>query len=232
MTIAQRPLDSFGFGTSLSVGSPLPTSQRTTPALGPSGSHTPANQAWRKRTSVPPADTAARNPSFGVALADSDRQLILQLSLQVEHMEKALLSSQATSTNLIRELEKQVASITTELHRAHQQQNATPAPNKPTGNNPERGRSSARAPTQRTCTLATPHPHKPTTNDLSWAACLTAAADTNEKQFTTVVCKKKKPAPPPLIPKSLPRIERELIISNETIFPPAELKKWADYALN
>jgi hypothetical protein len=90
--MAQRPLVSFGFGASLSVGSPPPTSQRSTPAPGPSGSQTPANQASRKRTSIPPADTAARNPSFGVALADSDRQLILQLSLQVERMEKALLS--------------------------------------------------------------------------------------------------------------------------------------------
>jgi hypothetical protein len=44
--------------------------------------------------------------------------------------------------------------------------------------------------------------------------------------------KKKKPTPPPLIPKSLPRIEREFIIPTDTTFPPAELKKWADYALN
>jgi hypothetical protein len=35
-------------------------------------------------------------------------------------MEKALLSSQATSTNHIRELEKQVASITTELYHMRQ----------------------------------------------------------------------------------------------------------------
>jgi hypothetical protein len=177
-------------------------------------------------------DTAARNPSFGVALADSDHQLILQLSLQVECMEKALLSSQATSTNRIRELEKQVAPITTELHRTRQQQNATPAPNKPTGNNPERGRSSARIPTQRAHTPATPRPHKPTTDDLTWAARITAAAESNNKPFTTVSRKKKKPAPPPLVPKSLPRTEREFIIPTDTIFLPAELKKAADYALN
>jgi hypothetical protein len=30
----------------------------------------------------------------------------------------------------------------------------------------------------------------------------------------------------------LPRIEREIIISTDTIFPPAELKNWADDALN
>jgi hypothetical protein len=230
--MAQRPLDSFGFGASLSAGSPPPTSQQSTPAPGPSGSQTPSNAASRKRSAIPPTDTAARNPNFGVALADSDRQLILQLCLQVERMEKAILSSQATSTNRIRELEKQVASITAELHCTCQQQNATPAPNKPSGNNPERGRSSARAPTQHARTPAAPRPHKPTTDDLTWAARITAAAENNEKPFTTVSRKKKKPAPPTIIPKSLPHIERELIILNDTIFPPAELKKWADYALN
>jgi hypothetical protein len=147
-------------------------------------------------------------------------------------MEKAILSSQATSTNHIRELEKQVASITAELHRTRQQQNATPAPNKPTGNNPERGRSSARTPTQRAGTPATPRLHKPTTDDLTWAARFTAAAENSEKPFTTVSRKKKKPAPTPLIPKSLPRIEREIIIPTDTVFPPNELTKWADYALN
>jgi hypothetical protein len=147
-------------------------------------------------------------------------------------MEKALLPSQATSTNRIRELEKQVASITAELHRMRQQQNATPTPNKPTGNNPEWGRSSTRAPTQCARTPVTPCPHKPTTDDLTWAAHITAAAESNEKPFTTVSREKKKPAPPPLIPKSLPRIEREIIIPTDTNFPPAELKKWADYALN
>jgi hypothetical protein len=147
-------------------------------------------------------------------------------------MEKAILSSQATSTNRIRELEKQVASITAELHRTCQQQNTTPAPNKPTGNNPERGRSSARAPTQRAGTPAAPRPHKPTTDELTWAARIAAAADTNEKQFTTVTRKKKKPAPPPLIPKSLPRIEREIIITcNLSIIPDAERKGFSDKAL-
>jgi hypothetical protein len=185
----------------------------------------PSNAASRKRTAIPPADTATRNPNFNVALADSDHQPILQLSLQVECIEKAILSSQATSTNRIRELEKQVASITTELHHARQQQNATQAPNKPTGNNPERGRSSTHAPTQRVGTPATPRPHKPTTDDLTWAAHITAAAENNDKPFTTVSHKKKKPVPPTIIPTSLPHIERELIISNNTIFPPAKLKK-------
>jgi hypothetical protein len=147
-------------------------------------------------------------------------------------MEKALLSSQATSTNCIRELEKQVASITAELHHMCQQHSATPAPNKPTGNNPDRGRSSVHAPTQRASTPTAPHPHKPTTDDLTWAVHITAAADANEKQFTTMSLKKKKPAPPLLIPKSLPRIQREIIITcNLDIIPIAERKAFSDTAL-
>jgi hypothetical protein len=147
-------------------------------------------------------------------------------------MEKAILSSQATSTNRICELEKQVASITTELHHMRQQQNAIPAPNKPSSNNPKRGRSSVHAPTQCAGTPAAPHLHKPTTDDLTWATRITVAAENNEKPFTTVSHKKKKPALLPLIPKSLPRIEREIIIPTDTTFPPAELQKWADHALN
>jgi hypothetical protein len=147
-------------------------------------------------------------------------------------MEKALLSSQATSTNHIHEVEKQVASITAELHHTRQQQNATPAPNKPTGYNPKRGRSSARAPTQRAHTPATPRPHKPTSDDLSWAARIATAADANEKQFTTVSRKKKKPTLPPLIPKSLPRIEREIIITcNLDAVPTAGRKAFSDTVL-
>jgi hypothetical protein len=147
-------------------------------------------------------------------------------------MEKAILSSQATSTNRIHELEKQVASITAELHRTRQQQNATPAPNKPSGNNPERGRSSAHAPSQRAGTPAAPHPHKPTTDNLTWAARITAAAERNDKPFTTVSRKKKKPSPPPLIPKSLPRIEREIIITcNLSVLREAERKDFPFVAL-
>jgi hypothetical protein len=61
---------------------------------------------------------------------------------------------------------------------------------------------------------------------------ITAAAESDKKLFTTISYKKKKPALPPLISKSLPHIEQEIIISTDTIFPPPELKKWADYALN
>jgi hypothetical protein len=228
--MAQCTLDSFGVkSSSLSVGSPPPTSQRSTPTPGPSRFEIPDIPAFtgpRKHPSTPPADTAARTPAPGIVLADSDRQVILQLSLQVERMEKALLSSQATSTNRIRKLEKQVASIMAKLHRTCQQHSSTPAPNRPTGKYPERGRSNARAPTP-----APPQPQQPPTDKLSWAAHITAAAESNQQQFTTVSRKKKKPAPAPLIPKALPRIERELIIPTDTIFPPDELTTWAYHAL-
>jgi hypothetical protein len=125
-----------------------------------------------------------------------------------------------------------VASITAELHHIRQQQNTTPAPNKPTGNNPKRGRSPVHAPTQHAHTPATPRLHKPTTDDSTWAAHITTAAGHREKPFTTVACKQKKPALPTIIPKPLPCIEREFIIPTDTTFPPAELKKWADYTLN
>jgi hypothetical protein len=121
-------------------------------------------------------------------------------------MGKVLLSLQATSTNQIHELEKQVASITTELYHTHQQ-NVTLAPNKPTSNNPKRGRSSLRTPTQYAYTPATPHPHKPATDDLTLAACIAAAAKHKEKLFTTITYKQKKPVLPTIIPKSLPYIE-------------------------
>jgi hypothetical protein len=149
-------------------------------------------------------------------------------------MEKARLSSQATSTNHIHELEKQVASITTELHHVHQQQNATPAPNKPTGNNPERARSSTCALTECTGTPAARHLHKPTTDDLTWAARITAVAKNNEKPFTTVSRKKKNPVPPTIIPKSLPHVDREFIITitHEKLTSDTECQKAAFSALD
>jgi hypothetical protein len=87
-------------------------------------------------------------------------------------------------------------------------------------------------PTQYTYTPAAPCLHQPTTDNLTWAACITAAAESNEKLFTTVVHKKKKPVLPPLIPKSLPRIEREIIITcNLSIILDAERKGFPDKAL-
>jgi hypothetical protein len=61
---------------------------------------------------------------------------------------------------------------------------------------------------------------------------MTAAAENNNKLFTTISCKKKKPTPPPLIPKSLPCIEREIIITcNLSIIPNAKRKAFSDKAL-
>jgi hypothetical protein len=142
-------------------------------------------------------------------------------------MEKALLSAQATSTNRIRELEKQVASITAELHRTRQQHSSTLGPHYPTGKNPEKGKPNARAPTP-----AAPQPQKPLTDKISWAAHIAAAAENNEQQFTTVSRKKKKTAPATIIPKALPRVEREIIIPTKCTYPPDKRQKWATHALN
>jgi hypothetical protein len=142
-------------------------------------------------------------------------------------MEKALLSSQATSTNRVCELEKQVSSITTELHRMRQQYNTTPAPNKPTGSNPKRGRSSAPRPNRREHTPATPRPHKPTTDNLTWAVHITAAAEHNKKPFTMVAGKQKKPALPTIIPKCLPHVNRGIIITCEKTITEAERQELA-----
>jgi hypothetical protein len=147
-------------------------------------------------------------------------------------MEKALLSSQATSTNRIRKLEEQVASISAELHRMHQQLNSTPGPNKPTGTNPKRGRSTAYPSNQCTYIPATPCPQKPTNENLNWAKRLTAGTDQQEEQFTTIARKKNKPVPITIIPKALPGVEREVIITCETQFANIDRAKFADYALN
>jgi hypothetical protein len=63
------------------------------------------------------------------------------------------------------------------------------------------------------------------TDDLNWAAHMTAVADTNEKQFTTMICKQKKPAPPTIIPKSLPRIDREIIITCDSSITETECQE-------
>jgi hypothetical protein len=53
-----------------------------------------------------------------------------------------------------------------------------------------------------------------------------------DKPFMTVTRKNKKPAPITIIPKALPRIEREVIITYETHIADIDRAKFADYALN
>jgi hypothetical protein len=179
--------------------------------------------APRKHPAPPPIDNAVCNNSFGMSLTEADHQLILQLSLHFERMENAMLSAQATNTNCIRQLEKQVASITAELQRVCQQLTSTPAPNKPTGKNPERGRSGALPAAPPTAPLATPCPQKIVdiwgnlTNNLSWADRLNAGEDQTqpEKPFITIDHKKKELAPQTVIPKAFPHTEREVILTLE-----------------
>jgi hypothetical protein len=63
---------------------------------------------------------------------------------------------------------------------------------------------------------------------------MTAVPDANEKQFTTISCKKKKPIPPTLIPKSLPYVDREIMITVicKKITTETEHQKSADYTLS
>jgi hypothetical protein len=113
-----------------------------------------------------------------------------------------------------------------------QRQNTTLAPNKLTGNNPERGRPPIPYPDQHEHLPATPYLHNPTSNDLSWPACITAAAEASDKQYTTMSCKRKKHMPTPIIPKSIPRIEREIIITcNLDTIPVTDRKAFLDMAL-
>jgi hypothetical protein len=49
----------------------------------------------------------------------------------------------------------------------------------------------------------------------------------------TITCKNKKPAPASILPKALPRIEREVLLTCNAAIPKAENKvKWVSYALN
>jgi hypothetical protein len=54
----------------------------------------------------------------------------------------------------------------------------------------------------------------------------------HDKPFTTVTCKTKKPAPITIIPKALPRTEREVIITCGTQVAEIDRANFADYALN
>jgi hypothetical protein len=66
---------------------------------------------------------------------------------------------------------------------------------------------------------------------LTWAAHISEAAENNDKPFTTVSQKKTKPTPPPLIPKPLPRIERDIIITCNKSITKAQCQDIAAGAL-
>jgi hypothetical protein len=71
------------------------------------------------------------------------------------------------------------------------------------------------------------------TENLTWAECLNASINQQQdKPFTTTTCKTKKPAPITILPKALPRIEREVLLTcNSCIGTPKQKAKWATFTL-
>jgi hypothetical protein len=169
---------------------------------------------------------------------EPDREIILQLSLQFERMEQAMLSAQAANINRIRELEKHLASITTELEKVHQQLTNIPH-NKPYGKPADNTTPATPPAAPRGTTPATPRTQTPLdiwgnlTENLTWAERLNASiSQQQDKPFTTVTCKNKKPAPITILLKALPPIEREVLLTCNATIADAEHKvKWATYAL-
>jgi hypothetical protein len=153
-------------------------------------------------------------------------------------MEQAMLSAQATNTNRIRELEKHLASVTTELQKVRQQLTNAPH-NKPHGKPADNATPATPPAAPRINTPAAPRPQKPLdiwgnpTENLTWAERLNASmSQQQDKPFTTVMHKNKKLAPVTIIPKALPCIEREVLLTcNARIGTPEQKTKWATFAL-
>jgi hypothetical protein len=154
-------------------------------------------------------------------------------------MEQAMLSTQAANTHWIRELEKHLASITTELQKVCQQLTNAPH-NKPHGK-PADNTTPATPPAAVRITIpVVPRLQKPLdiwgnlTENLTWVECLNASiSQQQDKLFTTVTYKNKKPVPVTILPKALPRIEREVLLTcNSTITKAEHKEQWATYALN
>jgi hypothetical protein len=152
-------------------------------------------------------------------------------------MEQAMLSAQAANTNRIRELERQVTSVTTELQKVRQQL-TTAHHNKPHGKSNDKANPAAPPTAPHITTPTAPHPQKPLdiwgnpTENLTWAERLNTSVNQQDKHFTTITRKNKKPAPDTIIPKALPRIEREVIITCETRVADANREYFEHYALN
>jgi hypothetical protein len=157
-------------------------------------------------------------------------------------MEAAMLSTQAANTNQIHELEKHLASVTTELQKVRQQLTNAPH-NKPHGKPANNATPAAPPAAPHITTPAAPRPQKPLdiwgnpTENPTWAERLSASISQQQQQqdkpLMTVTRKTKKPAPVTIIPKALPRIEREVLLTCNAHIAKAEDKvKWVTYALN
>jgi hypothetical protein len=151
-------------------------------------------------------------------------------------MEQALLSAQAANTNRIRKLENQVASVTTELQKVRQQL-TTAHHNKPYGKPADKANPATPPAAPHAPTPAAPSPQKPLdiwgnpTKNPTWAERLNATVSQQDKPFMTVTRKNKKPAPITIIPKALPCIEREVIITCEHHVAEIDRVNYANYAL-
>jgi hypothetical protein len=147
-----------------------------------------------------------------------NNDIMQQILARFDRMETAFATSQNTSANRITQLEKQVAQLTAEIRKLRPQP-ANPHANKPTNTNPERGRSAAPPAPTPAVPLHAPVPNEwdavwKGNHNQSWADHLNGIAERNqaEKPFTTVERKKKK-TPTTIIPKALPRVDREVILT-------------------
>jgi hypothetical protein len=85
-----------------------------------------------------------------------------------------------------------------------------------------------------------PCPQKPLdiwgnpTENPTWAEYLNTSISQQQqdKPFMTIMQKSKKPMPVTIVPKALPRIEREVLLTcNQHISTPEQKAKWATFAL-
>jgi hypothetical protein len=208
---------------------------------------TPGPQQNTQQTVLPTGSPALRKhvnttfsqDTFRPMLFDQpNTNLLNQILVHFDCMVTAFATSQNTSANQITQLEKQVAQLTTEIRKLRPQP-ANPHANKLTGANPERG-----------CSATPPEPtpavplHAPVPNEWdalwkgshnqTWADHLNGIAERTqaEKPFTTVERKKKK-TPTTVIPKALPRADRQVIITlGEKVIDHATIANQALQAIN
>jgi hypothetical protein len=129
-------------------------------------------------------------------------------------------------------------SVTTELQKVRQQLTNAPH-NKPHGKPADNATPTAQPATPHVSTPAASRPQKPLdiwgnpTENLTWAEHLNASvSQQQDRPFTTVTRKNKQPVPITILPKALPRIEREVLLTCNARIADAERRvKWATYAL-
>jgi TolA-binding protein len=147
-----------------------------------------------------------------------NNDIMHQILARFDRMETAFAASQNTSANRITQLEKQVAQLTAEIRKLRPQP-TNPHANKSTKANPERGHSAAPPAPTPAIPLHAPVPNEWNalwngSHNQTLADHLNRIAERtqDEKPFTTVERKKKK-TPTTVIPKALPRADREVIIT-------------------